>query len=605
MCGIFCNIYNDELATSLSSLEFEISTQVKNASLRGSESVGLAIIIESYPPIILKSYKKPLVFIKSDEYREFLKKVLLYYNKSCGKMIVLGQCRLANSGTSVDSDSIQPIVRENTIGVFNGLVTEFSDISSAMKLSHESDTKVLFDEIEEIFNKNKGLQSIYENKGSVNFITYSRLNSKVFVGSNMGSLYLGTKENNQYLASEKIFLEKIKTKKIKKIIGVNEIFKFESEFRKSFIEKKEWQNNLVRCNKCILPETYPGINFDSLGICNFCYSYRNQKFLGKEKLEKFLLTYKKKNGNDCIVGLSGGRDSCYALYYLKEVMGMNPVAYTYDWGLTTEKSRRNQSIICEKLGVEHIIRSADLEKKRRYVRKNVNAWLNRPHLGMVPLFMAGDKDFFEFGRSLSQDMNIDLTVMGSGHQMEQREFMVGFTGLTQPTLHDNPDFYHHPSSIKIRLAAWYCLQYLKNPQYINESFYDSVRSYIISFFKRTDNFLYLFRYIPWNEREIEEILFEKYGLEKDSKYGENQWRMGDGQTAFNNFIYYHIAGLTEYDTFRSHQVREGLISREEAMALVKEENKPKYQSIKEFCDTIGLSFEETIRRILIIPSIRD
>jgi hypothetical protein len=605
MCGIFCNIYNDELSTSLSNLEFEISTQVKNASLRGSESVGLAIIIESYPPIILKSYKKPLVFIKSDEYSEFLKKVLLYYNKSGGKMIVLGQCRLANSGTSVDSDAIQPIVRENTIGVFNGLVTEFSDISSAKKLSHESDTKVLFDEIEEILNKNKDLQSIYENKGSVNFITYSRLNSKVFVGSNMGSLYLGTKEKNQYLASEKIFLEKIKTKKIKKIIGVKEIFEFESEFKKSFIEKKEWQNYLVRCNKCILPETYPGINFDSLGICNLCNSYRNQKFLGKEKLEKFLLRYKKKNGNDCIVGLSGGRDSCYALYYLKEVMGMNPVAYTYDWGLTTEKSRRNQSIICEKLGVEHIIRSADLEKKRRYVRKNVNAWLNRPHLGMVPLFMAGDKDFFEFGRSLSQDMNIDLTVMGSGHQMEQREFMVGFTGLTQPTLHDNPDFYHHPSSIKIRLAAWYCLQYLKNPQYINESFYDSVRSYIISFFKRTDNFLYLFRYIPWNESEIEEILFEKYGLEKDSKYGENQWRMGDGQTAFNNFIYYHIAGLTEYDTFRSHQVREGLISREEAMALVKEENKPKYQSIKEFCDTIGLSFEETIRRILIIPSIRD
>ena len=72
---------------------------------------------------------------------------------------------------------------------------------------------------------------------------------------------------------------------------------------------------------------------------------------------------------------------------------MNPVAYTYDWGLTTDIARRNQNLMIGQLGVEHIIRSPDLSQKRKNVRANINAWLKRPELGMVPIFMSGDKDF--------------------------------------------------------------------------------------------------------------------------------------------------------------------------------------------------------------------
>ena len=47
---------------------------------------------------------------------------------------------------------------------------------------------------------------------------------------------------------------------------------------------------------------------------------------------------------------------------------MNPIAYTFDWGLT-DISRINAAKICGKLGVEHIIRSADIEKKKRICEK--------------------------------------------------------------------------------------------------------------------------------------------------------------------------------------------------------------------------------------------
>ena len=48
---------------------------------------------------------------------------------------------------------------------------------------------------------------------------------------------------------------------------------------------------------------------------------------------------------------------------------MNPIAFTYDWGLTTDTSRVNQSKLCGKLGIEHIIRSADISKKKKFCEK--------------------------------------------------------------------------------------------------------------------------------------------------------------------------------------------------------------------------------------------
>ena len=58
-----------------------------------------------------------------------------------------------------------------------------------------------------------------------------------------------------------------------------------------------------------------------------------------------------------------------------------------------------------------------------------------------------------------------------------------------------------------------------------------------------------------------------------------------------------MAGFTENDTFRSNQVRENMITREEALRLVKRDNQPRFESIKWYCDTIGIDFEKTIKKI--------
>ena len=58
--------------------------------------------------------------------------------------------------------------------------------------------------------------------------------------------------------------------------------------------------------------------------------------------------------------------------------------------------------------------------------------------------------------------------------------------------------------------------------------------------------------------------------------------MGDGQTAFTNYIFYTVAGFSEFDNFRSNQIREGLISREEAIILAQQDNLPKWEALQYF-----------------------
>jgi len=135
---------------------------------------------------------------------------------------------------------------------------------------------------------------------------------------------------------------------------------------------------LTRCTKCILPETMPFISFDKNGICNFCKNHKKIKYKGKMALEKLITPFRSNNGKpDVIIAFSGGRDSSYGLHFLKNELGMNPIAYTYDWGMVTDLARRNEARMVGKLGVEHIIVSADITMKRAHIRKHILAWMKK------------------------------------------------------------------------------------------------------------------------------------------------------------------------------------------------------------------------------------
>lgn len=358
---------------------------------------------------------------------------------------------------------------------------------------------------------------------------------------------------------------------------------------------------LRRCSKCLLPETFPYIEYDHDGVCNYCRNYKLKNTPKPiDELFKLVEPYRRAGGAyDCIIPYSGGRDSTHTLHLVKKVLGLNPIAFTYDWGMVNDLARRNIARVCGKLGVENIIVSADITWKRENIRKNIAAWLKKPNLGMVPLFMAGDKFFFYYADQVKKQTGIDLNIWGI-NPLENTDFKVGFLGV--PPDHDKKRIYSLSASRKAKLMLSMAQNYVGNPAYINRSVLDTIGSFVSRSVVPHRDYYHMYDYYRWDEEEIEDLVLGEYQWEMaiDTK---TTWRIGDGTAPFYNYIYYTVAGFSEYDTFRSNQIREGALSREEGLRLVNEENRPRYASLKWYLDIVNLDWDATIKTINAIPKL--
>lgn len=597
MCGIFGVIAEKKISKK----------DFKNLALlsreRGKDSSGFLSYNKNY-------------FIK--KFNSDIKNNINSILKSIGSLAI-GHSRLITNSTPDN----QPILRDNIACIHNGIVVNYNELFQKYKLKKtlEIDTEILPVLIKYYLKKKINLNEVIDRilndcEGIVNCAAIVPSLSKLILFSNNGSLYIGKKKKDYYFASEKYFLKKIKCENIKQIkkeiIDIPfcnkpiEAEEFNEKKRKDFVPKLTKntdleklliykKHNLQRCSKCILPSTMPFIKFDNLGICNYCKNYENQNIIKYNLQESEFIFNKFRNLNkevNCIVPLSGGRDSCFALHLAKKKFNLNPVAYTYDWGLVTDLARRNISRICSKLNVENIIFADDISKKRNYIKKNVTAWLRKPNLGMVNLFTAGDKHFFRHVRTVKKRMNLNLDLWGI-NPLEVTHFKSGFLGI--PPNFELKGVYTSGLLKQFTYHKNRFNQMLKNPSYFNRSIFDNLYGEIFrSIFKKTHHYS-IFDFHKWNEKEVDEIL-KYYNWEK-SEDTNSTWRIGDGAAAFYNYIYYTIAGFTEHDTFRSNQIREGQLEREKALKLIEDENRPRYQNIFWFLDVINMNFRDVVTKI--------
>ncbi|MDR2347387.1 MAG: hypothetical protein LBD90_01950, partial [Bifidobacteriaceae bacterium] len=352
---------------------------------------------------------------------------------------------------------------------------------------------------------------------------------------------------------------------------------------------------LRRCAKCVLPETMPFIEFDAAGVCNYCRTYQPETYLGEAALADWADSVRRPDGRiDSLVAFSGGRDSSYGLHYLVAELGLKPLAFTYDWGMVTDLARRNQSRMCAQLGVELIIVSADIRKKRRNIRDNVTAWLKRPNLGLVPLFMAGDKQYFWYANQTARNYGLKDILLAS-NPFEKTHFKSGFCGVRPSQLgkSDADEELEHLAVASVaKMAAYYGKEYLANPGYINRSLLDTAGA-TASYYAIPHNYWRLFSYIPWDEAVVDRTLLGTYDWET-SPEADSTWRIGDGTAPWYNYIYYRVCGFTENDTLRSNQIREGQITREHALEAVDRDNAPRYESMAWYFDAIGVDMWEAV-----------
>ena len=127
------------------------------------------------------------------------------------------------------------------------------------------------------------------------------------------------------------------------------------------------------CSRCVLPNSFPRINFDDKGVCSVCREYDQwwgkwvyRKSEQKQILEKICKQAKRKKKKfDALIPLSGGKDSTYTLYMAQQELGLKCLAYTLDTGYLSEPARKNIDRTCRKLGVKHIYYYLDPELTNR------------------------------------------------------------------------------------------------------------------------------------------------------------------------------------------------------------------------------------------------
>ena len=603
MCGIFGIIGNH------SNFKKDITSLAKSASRRGKDSSGILINNNAYA-ILTADY----------DIRKLIKKI---HFKNIN--MILGIGRLITNGNNDN----QPYKKNKIIVFHNGIVLNDKELFLKEKLlrNNNIDTEIIAALAEKYLDKNNIENTIKiilsKCEGMISSaICFTEL-GKLVLFTNNGSLYYAEKKGLKYFSSEAYHLKKLGCINIEKVIKNFKIIdipkckrekieenNFSIKRRHLLPEKKysKFEKNLlnytkpilVRCTKCLLPHTMPFIKFDSNGVCNYCLNYdKKNKPRNILELKKIVKKFKNGNNNDCIVPFSGGRDSSFGLHLIVKELELNPITYTYDWGMTSDIGRKNISLMCSKLGIENIIVAADIKKKRENIKKNVEAWLKNPHLGMISLFTAGDKHFYQFVENIKKETGINLNIWGSS-PYEITHFKSGYLGI-------KPDFFSkgvYSRGILKQLNYQYLRfkQMFKNPYYFNSSLWDTILGEYYRSIKSKSFYHYIFDYWKWDEEEIEKVLVEKYDwiLAEDTK---TSWRIGDGTASFYNYIYYTVAGFTEHDTFRSNQIREGVISRDQGLKLIEKDNIPRYESINEYFDLIGVDFEYAIKTINKIPKL--
>jgi len=157
-------------------------------------------------------------------------------------------------------------------------------------------------------------------------------------------------------------------------------------------------NQLRKCAKCGLPETYETIEFDDHGICNICRSahYKQHSIdwvARKQNLDKIIEKYRGAYDYDCIVPFSGGKDSTFQLLYLCKEYKIKPLVIRFNHGFLRPIIRMDTERTLKKLGVDFIEFTPNWEIVKRlmmesFQRKTDFCWHCHCGIYSYPLRLA-------------------------------------------------------------------------------------------------------------------------------------------------------------------------------------------------------------------------
>jgi hypothetical protein len=341
---------------------------------------------------------------------------------------------------------------------------------------------------------------------------------------------------------------------------------------------------MIRCGRCILPDTVPGIFFDNQGICNYCRqfekSFANWEQIKEKKqkeFEKLLDTTRKlKRPYDCLIPLSGGKDSTYALYLCKKKYGLNCLAVTFDNGYMSERARENIDRALKAARVDH------LQYKMNH--ENTIKLFNVSFIRTGKFCNACMRGINFTIETAAKRFKIPMVIKGSGKRVQYVSQISGISYSNSPyffkrVLRDSKNElrFAHLGASKMGLEIYKIAYIFKLP-----------RTLMMRFFPQSIG-MYDYIYKPYTE--IIEIIKKEMGWTKPEDTFEHF------DCSLHNIPFYidtlQIKGITPNTFHNSGLIRQGLMKRKEALEMEEDylKNNASPEELKPLLKNFGISFE--------------
>lgn len=336
------------------------------------------------------------------------------------------------------------------------------------------------------------------------------------------------------------------------------------------------------CKRCLYPENHPlNITFDDEGICSGCRVHEEKDILDwkerSEKLESILDNYKNKSGNnyDCIIPVSGARDSYFIVHTIKKVYGLNPLLVTYNKHYNTALGARNLA----NLRIMFDCDIMTLTVKPESVKKITRATLRK--FGSIYWHCIAGQTVYPV--QMAVKLKIPLIIWGAHQGIDQ----VGM--------------FSHLDEVEMtrKYRKEHDLMGYEAEDLIDE--FDNVTEQDITQFKYPDDKeiervgvrgIYLNNYLRWDSRAQHEKMIKKYNFQTklqtrtfDNYNDVDCWNYSD----LHDYIKFLKHGYSKVFDHACREIRLRKMTRQKAIELVKEHMTQKPKNIKLFFEWLGVT----------------
>ncbi len=339
------------------------------------------------------------------------------------------------------------------------------------------------------------------------------------------------------------------------------------------------------CKNCLYPNTKPQLIFNDDGICSACINSKMKEGTDwdqrKKEFLQILEKYRSKNGKnyDCIIPVSGGKDSTYQTYVMKEEFGFNPLVVNFHPLDQTEIGRKNLENL-KKIGVDCIEFSANpniYKKLAKFGLTELGDFQWPEHIGI-----------FTVPVQIAVKYKIPLIIWGENPQLEYGQL----TDIKKDTILDREWNEKNGGYFLDKIKPEHMTKYGFNIQDLKPYLYpsdDEINEVGISG-------IFLGTYIKWDIfKQLEFVKTLGFSENDEIKEGTyDKWENLDVYfTVFHDYFKFLKYGFGRTTDHVSIEIRYGRMTREEGIELIKtHEGKIPRKFLKEFLEAAEISEEE-------------